>query len=106
MLLIWGFKSYVTLLAAGNLVCGRCGNPAAHRLHQRRNKFTFFWIPLFTTSTKNILECTFCGQQTVLSQQEADECTARLNAAYQAPQPGAPNDQQPPAYQPYEPPKH
>jgi hypothetical protein len=86
MLLIWGFKSYVTLLASGNLVCARCGNPAAHRLHQLRKKFTFFWIPLFATSTKFFLDCTFCGQQTKLTKEEADQCAERLNAAHPAPQ--------------------
>ena len=100
MLLIWGFKSYVTLLALGNLVCARCGNPAAHRLHQRRRKFTFFWVPLFTTSTKFFLDCTFCGQQTTLTKAEADQCAERLDAAHAAPPvPQQPSyEQQPPPH--------
>lgn len=99
MILIWGWKSYVALLATGNLVCSRCSNPAAHRLHQRRKKFTLFWIPLFVTSTKFFLDCTFCGQQTALTKQDADRCAEQLNAAYPAPQqqPGATSyDQHPP----------
>ncbi len=85
MIFIWGWKSYATLLATGNLVCARCGNPAAHRLHRLRKKFTFFWVPLFTTSTKHFLDCTFCGQQTTLTQDEADRMAAQLNAAHPAP---------------------
>ncbi|WP_280252027.1 zinc-ribbon domain-containing protein, partial [Nocardia abscessus] len=43
------------------LVCGRCGNPAAHALRKLVTKFTLFFIPLIPLSTKHYLECTWCG---------------------------------------------
>ncbi|GAA5150878.1 hypothetical protein GCM10023340_28850 [Nocardioides marinquilinus] len=90
MIFIWGWKSYATLVASGNLVCAQCHNPAAHRLHRVRNKFTFFWIPLFTTSTKHHLDCTFCGLQTRLSQDEADRCAADLRSSHGQQAPSSP----------------
>lgn len=93
MIFIWGWKAYVTLLASGNLVCARCSNPAAHRLHERKNKFTFFWIPLFVTSRKYFLDCTFCGQQTKLTREAADQCAAQLDAAYPTAQQRPTHDQ-------------
>jgi hypothetical protein len=100
MILIWGWKPYLTLLATGNLVCARCHNPAAHRLHRLRKKFTLFWIPLFTTSTRYYLDCTFCGLQSTLTEQDAERCTAQLNASAAPQQPGPPpyGPQAPPPY--------
>ncbi|WP_139983716.1 zinc-ribbon domain-containing protein [Nocardioides litoris] len=90
MIFIWGSKAYVDLLATGNLVCRQCHNPAAHRLHRVRRKFTFFWIPLFTTSTKHLLDCTFCGLQSHLTAEEAERCAADLRSSYGGGQPSHP----------------
>lgn len=75
-MIIFGFKSYVTLLATLNLVCPNCHNPAAHRLHKAVRKFTLFFVPLFPVSTKHFLDCTFCGLQRQLTKEEAEQLLA------------------------------
>jgi hypothetical protein len=69
---IWGFKRYLTQLAMVTLVCGHCQRPTAHPVRKVVTKFTLFWIPLFPTSTKYLLQCTFCGYGQYVSQDEAE----------------------------------
>ncbi|MEU2037980.1 zinc-ribbon domain-containing protein [Nocardia niwae] len=90
------------------LLCGRCGNPAAHALRKLVTKFTLFFIPLFPLSTKHHLECTWCGAASPIAAQQLSDLLARANAEsmgaapYQQsgphaqwPQQPAPNFQQP-----------
>ena len=79
---IWGFKRYVTALAMLTLVCGHCQRPTAHPLRKVVTKFTLFWVPLFPTSTKYVLQCSFCGYAQQVSAEEAE----RLQVS--APTPG------------------
>jgi hypothetical protein len=69
---IWGFKRYVTALAMLTLVCGHCQRPTAHPLRKVVTKFTLFWIPLFPTSTKYVLQCSFCGYAQQVSKEESE----------------------------------
>ncbi|HET8582183.1 MAG TPA: zinc-ribbon domain-containing protein [Jatrophihabitans sp.] len=92
-MIIWGFRSYVRVLAMLSLVCQRCGNPAAHRVLKHTRKFTLFFIPLFPISVKYSMTCTFCGQGTRLSKEQAEQMIAGATG-----QP-APVQQQPPAAQ-------
>ncbi|MCQ6552821.1 zinc ribbon domain-containing protein [Streptomyces sp. C10-9-1] len=71
-MIIFGTKGYLHQLAVLTLVCGRCGNPAAHTLRKRVTRFTLFFVPLFPFSTKYATQCTFCGaeQQTTAAQAE------------------------------------
>jgi hypothetical protein len=69
---IWGFKRYVTALAMLTLVCGHCQRPTAHPLRKVVTKFTLFWIPLFPTSTKYALQCSFCGYAQQVSKEESE----------------------------------
>jgi transcription elongation factor Elf1 len=71
MLLIFGLKGYVRQLAIVMLVCQNCGNPAAHRVEERTKKFTLFFVPLFQVSRKQSLTCTFCGQTTKITADQA-----------------------------------
>ncbi|MFK8908824.1 zinc-ribbon domain-containing protein [Streptomyces sp. YS-3] len=82
-MLIWGTRGYLYQLAMMTLVCGNCGNPAAHGLRKYVTKFTFFFIPLFPVSTKYRTQCTFCG----LEQQIAKEQAEQLLAMAAGPQP-------------------
>ncbi len=94
--IIWGFRRYGTQLAMLTLVCGRCQRPTAHPLRKVVTKFTLFWIPLFRTSTKYTLQCTFCGAAQYVTPEEAE----RLQAAPPAPEPTAPpTPSVPPQYQ-------
>jgi hypothetical protein len=72
------------------LLCGRCGNPAAHTLRKRVMKFTLFFIPLFPISSKYSTQCTFCGAQTSMQKDQAEQLQAQV--ASQA-QPQAPAGQ-------------
>ncbi|MGW7050782.1 zinc-ribbon domain-containing protein [Streptomyces sp. NPDC054887] len=75
-MIIFGSKSYLYQLAILTLVCGRCGNPAAHTLKKRVSKFTLFFVPLFAFSTKYATQCTFCGAEQQIGKEQAHELEA------------------------------
>ena len=89
-MIIFGVRSYVRLLAMINLVCRNCGNPAAHRVVQHTRKFTLFFVPLFPVSHSRSMTCTFCGQGTRLSKEQADQLVAGAQGAGPAPAAAAP----------------
>jgi hypothetical protein len=78
---IWGFKRYVSALAMLTLVCGRCQRPTAHPLRRVVTKFTLFWIPLFPTSTKYVLQCSFCGYTQQVPKEESERLMASAPGA-------------------------
>ncbi|MEW1545272.1 zinc-ribbon domain-containing protein [Streptomyces tsukubensis] len=84
-MIIFGTKGYLYQLAIVTLVCGRCGNPAAHTLRKRVTKFTLFFVPLFPVSTKYGTQCTFCGAESQLSGEQAEQLQVQ---AATAPAPG------------------
>lgn len=96
-MLIWGWQKRLHTLAMITLVCGRCGNPAAHALRKLVTKFTLFFIPLFPLSTKHFLECTWCGASSPVAVPQIPDLLARANAEtagpgqYQQPAPSGPN---------------
>ena len=71
-MIIFGTKGYLYQLAILTLVCGQCGNPAAHTLRKRVTKFTLFFVPLFPISTKYLTQCTFCGAEQNVTNEQAD----------------------------------
>src|SRR5688572_8333595 len=56
-MIIYGWKTYVQVLAVLHMVCSQCGNNAEHVLRKLTTKFTLFWIPLFPINKKH----TFCS---------------------------------------------
>ncbi|MEV1044935.1 zinc-ribbon domain-containing protein [Streptomyces sp. NPDC049916] len=84
-MIIFGTKGYLHQLAVLTMVCGWCGNPAAHTVRKRVTKFTLFFVPLFPFSTKFATQCTFCGGERQIPKEEAD----RLLAQHAAGQDGA-----------------
>ena len=95
-MIIFGTRRYLYQLAILTLVCGRCGNPAAHTLRKRVTKFTLFFVPLFPFSTKFSTQCTFCGLEQQLPKEQALQLQAQgaQQGAGQAPQQqAAPQDQ-------------
>ncbi|MET9518592.1 zinc-ribbon domain-containing protein [Streptomyces sp. NPDC002994] len=80
-MIIFGSKSYLYQLAMLTLVCGSCGNPAAHTLRKRVSKFTLFFVPLFPYSTKYTTQCTFCGAEQKVTQEQAEQLQAQEQAA-------------------------
>ncbi|MDW8805991.1 zinc-ribbon domain-containing protein [Streptomyces scabiei] len=77
MFVIFGTKGYLYQLAILTLVCGQCGNPAAHTLRKRVTKFTLFFVPLFPFSTKYQTQCTFCGAEQKVTAEQAEQLQAQ-----------------------------
>lgn len=75
-MIIFGTRTYLYALAMLTLVCGRCGNPAAHSLKKRVTKFTLFFVPLFPLNTKYMTQCTFCGAAQEISKEQAEQLQA------------------------------
>jgi zinc ribbon protein len=75
--IIFGTKGYLYQLAILTLVCGQCGNPAAHTLRKRVTKFTLFFVPLFPFSTKYATQCTFCGAEQKVTKEQAEQLQAQ-----------------------------
>lgn len=76
--IIFGTSSKLVQLAMLNLLCGFCGNPSAHPLRKRVTKFSLFFIPLFPIApAKHSIQCTFCGAQTEVSKESAEQLLAQ-----------------------------
>ncbi|MCF6523252.1 zinc-ribbon domain-containing protein [Streptomyces sp. JJ36] len=94
-MIIFGTSSKTYQLAIVNLLCGFCGNPAAHALRKRVTRFSLFFVPLFPIApAKHSMQCTFCGAQSDLSKENAEGLLARG---------GAPQGQQPAPQHPAQP---
>ncbi|MEV8330998.1 zinc-ribbon domain-containing protein [Streptomyces niveus] len=76
-MIIFGTKGYIYQLAILTLVCGQCGNPSAHTLRKRVSKFTLFFVPLFPYSTKHYTQCTFCGVEHQVPNEQAEQLLAQ-----------------------------
>ncbi|MFE4664906.1 zinc-ribbon domain-containing protein [Streptomyces sp. NPDC056716] len=92
-MIIFGTKGYLYQLAVLTLVCGCCGNPAAHTLRKHVTKFSLFFIPLFPVSTKYTTQCTFCAAEERVTKEVADRLLAQ-SAAGQGPHISAQPQQQ------------
>ncbi|NBE50957.1 zinc-ribbon domain-containing protein [Streptomyces boluensis] len=99
-MIIFGTKGYLYQLAIVTLVCGGCGNPAAHSLRKKVTKFSLFFVPLFPISTSYLTQCTFCGTEHKVPKDQADGLLAQGSApqgqgAYGQPQSGPPHGNNP-----------
>ncbi|MFF3502469.1 zinc-ribbon domain-containing protein [Streptomyces sp. NPDC003247] len=92
-MIIFGTKGYLYQLAILTLVCGSCGNPAAHTLRKRVTKFTLFFVPLFPISTKYLTQCTFCGTEQKVTAEQAQQLQAQDAGGYGGPAHGRPQQQ-------------
>ncbi|WP_329214470.1 zinc ribbon domain-containing protein [Streptomyces sp. NBC_01485] len=92
-MIIFGTKGYLYQLAILTLLCGSCGNPAAHTLRKRVTKFTLFFVPLFPFSTKYGTQCTFCGAEQKATKEQADQLLAQSAGAGGGQQYGQPQQQ-------------
>lgn len=70
MLIVFGFKTVFRVLPGRMLACRYCGITALQHLEERANKFTLFFIPVFTTSRSYQMVCSNCGGSTSLSRDE------------------------------------
>ena len=95
-MIIFGTSGKTVQLAMINLLCGFCGNPAAHALRKRVTKVSLFFIPLFPIApAKHSMQCTFCGAGSEISKEDAEQMLAN-GAPQPAPgQQGHPGQPQP-----------
>lgn len=49
-------------------MCSFCGTHAAQRVVKQQQRFSLFFIPLFSFSTKYLTTCTACGRTARISQ--------------------------------------
>ena len=96
-MIIFGLRSFVKQLAMLMLVCGRCRNPAAHRVLQVTRMFTLFFIPLFPIKRSRHMTCTFCGAGTKLTKAQADQLVVGTAAPAAVPAPASAAPLPPPA---------
>ena len=76
MFLLFGTRPSASLLAVVTFVCGYCGQSVPQQVSKISNKFTLFFIPLFSFSTRHEVQCTNCGGITALTQQQAENSVA------------------------------
>jgi hypothetical protein len=82
--IIFGTRTTVRLLAILNFVCGRCGNPSAHRIEERVRKFTLFFIPLFPIGARKTYgTCTYCGLITEIDKDTRERLLAQAEVGDQ-----------------------
>lgn len=61
MLLIWGFRTLLTVIASGHFACPHCETDAAYQHVRPRRWFTIFFIPLIPGSWRDAyVECQRC----------------------------------------------
>ncbi|OYN95811.1 zinc-ribbon domain-containing protein [Enemella evansiae] len=70
MLILFGTKGFAEIVATLMYSCRRCGNQPL-TLVKHGSKFTLFFIPLFTVSTRWSLVCNFCREEYQISAEEA-----------------------------------
>lgn len=80
-MIIFGVRAFAQLIATLNVVCGRCGNPAAQRVVKRTRWFTLFFIPIFPIGVTRVMTCTYCGQASRLSKEQAEQMIAAASGA-------------------------
>ena len=76
MFLLFGTRASATILTVVTFVCGYCGVNAPQRVSKMATKFTLFFIPLFSVSSRYQVECTNCGGVTDLTRQQAENSMA------------------------------
>jgi hypothetical protein len=69
--LLFGTRPVLTLLVVVTFRCDYCGRTVAQRVFRRANRFTLFFLPLFTFSTSHFVECSNCGGTTSLTEAQA-----------------------------------
>jgi len=71
MFLLFGSRVSEDILNVVAFVCGYCRVQAPQNVVKVRNRFTLFFVPLFTFSTRYVNVCTNCGGETELTADQA-----------------------------------
>jgi hypothetical protein len=69
--LLFGINNSHKIINVVTFVCAYCGANSTQNVVKSANRFTVFFLPLFSFSTKYYNECTNCGGQTRLTAGQA-----------------------------------
>jgi predicted RNA-binding Zn-ribbon protein involved in translation (DUF1610 family) len=69
--LLFGFNTSHKVINVVTFACSYCGESAVQNVVKTANRFTVFFLPLLSFSTKYYNECSNCGGQTRLSAAQA-----------------------------------
>jgi len=72
MFLLFGSRATEQIVNVVSFVCGYCHTNARQDVVKTANRFTLFFVPLFTFSTRYYNECTNCGGRTTLTRAQVD----------------------------------
>jgi hypothetical protein len=82
MILIFGLRSYVKVLATLTLAC-RQGHVAAHRLVKVTRKFSLFFVPVFPAGrSRYFTVCAQCGLQMPWDRETAEAAAQQHGAGF------------------------
>jgi hypothetical protein len=70
--LLFGSRPSEQIVNIVSFVCGFCTTNARQNVIKSSNKFTLFFVPLFSFSTRYYNECTNCGGRTSLTRAQVD----------------------------------
>ncbi|MFW0792572.1 zinc ribbon domain-containing protein [Gordonia sp. CPCC 205515] len=80
-MIIFGSRTTTAFLAALIFQCAFCHSPAAQRLFRVRSWFTLFFLPIFPFGHGNYqMTCSYCGQASTLSRENAERFVADAHA--------------------------
>ena len=77
MFLLFGSRVSENIVNVVSFVCHYCGQQAQQNVVKASNRFTLFFVPLFTFSTRYRNECTNCGGSTALTAAQVQHSLAR-----------------------------
>lgn len=80
MFLLFGTTVRRTLLVVVVFACGFCDKTVPQNVERLATKFTLFFVPLFTVSSRYTNQCSNCGGTTALTREQADHAVARSTA--------------------------
>jgi hypothetical protein len=72
MFLLFGTRGSQDIINVVTFVCGFCGQNVPQNVVKTANRFTIFFVPLFSLSTDYHNECTNCGGQTILTAEQVE----------------------------------
>src|SRR3712207_8713952 len=72
-ILLFGTRAFLEPIVTVTFVCAFCGLSVPQQVYRRVNRFTLFFIPLFTVSRRHFVECSNCG---------GDRKSTRLNSSH------------------------
>ena len=72
MFLLFGSRVSEQIVNVVTFVCGFCSTNARQNVIKASNRFTLFFVPLFSFSTRYRNECTNCGGRTALTRAQVE----------------------------------